>query len=69
MAQELTQVIKKKMEGIVHITGEEKMSMYELAKITTPDIGKITLKDVDVPLSRDMSLSSIRLKPLKLLRT
>lgn len=32
-------------EGIVHIVGSKKMSMYELAKITTPKIKKLTQKE------------------------
>lgn len=63
-------VIDENLTGIVHIHGEEKMSMYELAKITTPDIEPMTLADYSgPPLTRDMSLRSIRLRPFKLKRT
>jgi len=32
-------------EGIIHIVGKDKISMFELAKITTPKVGKLTLKE------------------------
>jgi dTDP-4-dehydrorhamnose reductase len=44
--------------GIVHIVGKERLSMYELAMITTPDVVKTTLEEADLRLCADMSLSS-----------
>jgi dTDP-4-dehydrorhamnose reductase len=70
-ADDLSKAIKKVMEqsltGIVHICGEEKLSMYELAKITTPDIQPMTLAEYSgPPLTQDMSLVSKRIPPFKL---
>lgn len=60
-------VIKKELKGIVHICGEEKMSMYELAKITTPDVQPMSLTEYDgPPLTVDMSLRSKKEKPYKI---
>jgi len=57
----IKEVIGKGMTGIVHIVGNRKMSMYELAKITTPDIKPITLVEYQgTPLTIDMSLNTIR---------
>jgi dTDP-4-dehydrorhamnose reductase len=62
-------VIQQKLTGIVHVRGEEKMSMFKLAKITTPTIKPMTLAEYHgVPLTVDMSLSSVRLKPFKISR-
>jgi len=59
-------VIKKKLTGIVHVCSDKKMSMFELAKVTTPDVQPMTLADYHgVPLTVDMSLSSIRIESFK----
>jgi dTDP-4-dehydrorhamnose reductase len=60
-------VVQQSLTGIVHVRGEERLSMYELAKITTPDIKPMTLADYQgVPLTIDMTLSSVRLRPFKI---
>lgn len=60
-------VISKNLTGIVHVCGDKKISMYELAKITTPAVEPMTLNEyIGPPLTIDMSLSSIRIKPFKM---
>lgn len=60
-------VVRQKLTGIVHVRGEERMSMYELAKITTPNVKPMTLAEYQgVPLTVDMTLSSVRLRPFKI---
>ena len=55
------------MTGIVHICGDTKMSMFDLAKLTTPDIKPMTLADyTGAPLCRDMTLTSKRIAPFKI---
>jgi len=55
------------LEGFVHIVGDKKMSMYELAKITTPDILPMTIKDYSGPnLTMNMSLDTERWKKYKI---
>lgn len=67
LALAIKSVITDNLTGIVHICGEEKMSMFELAKTTTPDIKPMTLTEYDgPPLTVDMSLQSIRIKPFKM---
>ena len=67
VALAVTSVIVKNLTGIVHIYGEEKMSMFELAKMTTPNIKPMNLAEyTGPPLTIDMSLSSIRIKPFKI---
>lgn len=69
VASALKSIVQKKLDGIVHVCGEEKMSMFELAKITTPDIKPMTLSEYHgVPLTVDMSLNSTRIKPFKISR-
>lgn len=65
----IKQVIDQKLTGIVHICGEKKLSMYELARITTPDVKPMTLTEYCGPsLTQDMSLISKRIPPFKLRR-
>ena len=67
LALAIKRVIDQKLTGIVHICGEDKVSMYQLAKITTPDIKPMTLAEYSgPPLTEDMTLSSKRILPFKL---
>jgi dTDP-4-dehydrorhamnose reductase len=67
LARAIKGVISKKINGTVHICGDKKYSMFELAKITTPDIKPITLDEYEGPaLAKDMSLVSNRIKPYSL---
>jgi dTDP-4-dehydrorhamnose reductase len=62
-------VVQQKLDGLVHVCGDRKMSMFELAKITTPNVEPMTLSEYHgVPLTVDMSLSSIRIKTFKISR-
>lgn len=50
-------------QGIIHIVGDKKISMFELAKFTTPNIQPMTMNDYSGPrLTIDMSLNSIHWK-------
>ena len=52
-------VLKENLDGIVHIVGDKKISMFELAQINTPDILPMTLSDYSGPnLTIDMSLDT-----------
>ncbi len=66
LALAIKEVIRKKLAGVVHVTGDKKFSMFELAKLTTPDIKPMTMKEADLPLTQDMTLLSIRIAPFKL---
>jgi len=60
-------VCKKKEKGIIHIVGDKRMSMYELALLAgSKNVGKMTLKEYKGPaLTVDMSLSTKRWKKYK----
>ncbi len=63
VAQGIQDVQKEKLTGIVHIVGDKKISIYELAKMTTPDVQPMTIKDYSGPkLTMDMSLDTERWK-------
>jgi dTDP-4-dehydrorhamnose reductase len=55
----INDIIKENIQGVVHIVGKKKISMFELAQLTTPDIKPMTLEDYSGPnLTIDMSLDS-----------
>lgn len=67
VARAIKDVIEHKLVGIVHICGDKKLSMYELAKISSPNVEKMTLKEYKgVNLPRDMSLITKVWHPYKL---
>jgi dTDP-4-dehydrorhamnose reductase len=60
VAEGIIDVHEEKLEGIVHIVGNKKMSMLDLARITTPKIESMTMEDYSGPqLTKDMSLDTI----------
>jgi dTDP-4-dehydrorhamnose reductase len=59
VAQGILDVHKEQLHDIVHIVGNKKMSMLQLAQITTPEIESMTMKDYSGPLlTIDMSLDT-----------
>jgi len=69
LARAIKTVIDSNSTGMLHVCGEEKLSMFELAKITTPEVKPMTLSEYNgPPLTVDMTLKSIRIKPFKLSR-
>ena len=63
VAQGISDVYNDDLDGIVHIVGDKKISMYELAKLTTPEIEPMTMSDYSGPrLTVDMSLDTKRWK-------
>lgn len=56
-------VLEAGLIGTVHIAGEERMSVLELARKTRPDVGPLSMADyMGPPLTRDMTLGSVRWK-------
>ncbi len=67
VAQGIYDVQTKKITGIVHIVGDKKISMFELAKITTPEIESMTIDDYSgPPVTMDMSLDTERWKKYRI---
>ena len=57
------EVTESDLDGIVHIVGDKKMSVFELAKLTTPDVEPMTMNEYKgPPLTVDMSLDTVRWK-------
>jgi len=69
VARGIDDVIKSKLQGIVHICGNRKLSMLELARITTPDVQPMTMSGYVGPrLTIDMTLDTIRWKKYEISR-
>jgi len=68
VAQGIFDVCKKREKGIIHIVGNKRMSMYELASLAgSKNVGKMTLDEYDgPPVTVDMSLSTKRWKKYKI---
>ena len=67
VAHGIEDVQKEKITGIVHVVGDKKISVYELAKMTTPDVQPMTINDYSGPkLTMDMSLDTERWKKYKI---
>ena len=63
VAEGIRDVQKENFCGIVHIVGDKKISMFDIAKIITPEIKPMTINDYQGPrLTIDMSLDTERWK-------
>ena len=68
VASGIREIFDANIEGTIHIVGDKKLSMYDLAKISTPSIKPMTIDEYQGPsLTMDMSLETERWKkyPLK----
>jgi dTDP-4-dehydrorhamnose reductase len=68
VAKGISEVAEKREKGIIHIVGDRRMSMYELALLAgSKNVGKMTLEDYEgPPVTVDMSLSTKRWKKYKI---
>lgn len=67
VSQGIKDVQKENVTGYVHIVGDKKISMFELAKLTTPEIQPMTISEYSGPrLTMDMSLDTERWKKYKI---
>jgi dTDP-4-dehydrorhamnose reductase len=69
VARAIVWILSQSLIGIVHVCGEKKMSMFQLAKMTAPEVQPMNITDYEgPPLTMDMCLKSIRIKPFKISR-
>ena len=63
VASGIREIFDANIEGTIHIVGDKKLSMYDLAKIHTPSIKPMTIDEYQgPPLTMDMSLDTERWK-------
>jgi dTDP-4-dehydrorhamnose reductase len=59
VAKGIKEILEKDLNGIIHLVGDKKISMFELAKITSPEVKPMTIENYDGPsLTMDMSLDT-----------
>ena len=59
----IKELLESDIFGVIHVVGDKKLSMYDLAKITTPLIEPMTIDDYQGPsLTMDMSLDTEKWK-------
>jgi len=68
VAKGIFDVFEKKEKGIIHIVGDKRINMYELALLSgSKNVGKMSLDDYEgPPVTVDMSLSTNRWKKYKI---
>lgn len=67
VARGINDVMEEKLSGIVHVCGDRKLSMFELARLTTVDVQPMTLNEYNGPkLTIDMTLDTVRWKKYKI---
>jgi dTDP-4-dehydrorhamnose reductase len=67
LALAIKSTLDRNLTGILHVCGEEKLSMFELAKIVTPNIQPMTLAEyTGPPVTVNMTLRSARIEPFKI---
>lgn len=60
-------IVSQNLTGIIHACGEDKISMFELAKMTTLNVKPMTMAEYKgPPPTVDMSLRSVRIASFKL---
>ena len=63
VAEGISEVQRANLQGFVHIVGDKKISIFELAKMTTSEVQPMTIKEYSGPkLTMDMSLDTERWK-------
>ena len=63
VASGIREIFDANIEGTIHIVGDKKLSMYDLAKISTSSIKPMTIDEYQGPsLTMDMSLDTERWK-------
>jgi len=61
VAKKINELTSENKQGLIHIAGDTKMSMFDLAKRTSPEIAPMTMQDTKDPLTIDMTLKSNRI--------
>jgi dTDP-4-dehydrorhamnose reductase len=66
VAKAVSDVIERRLTGVVHIAGDRRMSMFELATLTTPSVRPLSVREMPIPLTVDMTLTSVRISTIPL---
>lgn len=69
VAQGIKEVVDARVCGVLHLCGDRRMSLYDVARLTNPHVEPMTLQTYQgPPLPRDLSLITNRWKTYSLVR-
>ena len=67
VARRLVELVDEDVEGVVHVCGNRRLSMFEFARLSDPDVGPVSLDAyVGPPVTVNMCLASNRIPPIAL---
>ncbi len=67
VAKGIREVVADRKRGVIHIVGDKRLSMFDLAKLAGSDVGEMTLADYHgPPVTVDMSLGTVKWKKYKI---
>jgi len=71
VAEAIVKLHREKQMGVIHVCGDTRKSMFEFAQLSDPNVQPLTLDEYysspfNPPLTRNMCLSSVKMKPIKL---
>lgn len=66
VARAIKDVLAKQLTGVAHIAGDRKLSMLELARMISPAVEPMSMREVTLPLTVDMTLTSKRIARYRL---
>jgi len=66
VAHAIRNLIDTGLRGVIHVTGDKRSSMYELATMISPGVEAMTMADTALPLTVDMSLRTVRISPFQM---
>jgi dTDP-4-dehydrorhamnose reductase len=66
VARALGDLVSRRLTGVVHVAGDRRLSMFDLAALATPSVRPISMREVSLPLTVDMSLASVRIPAFRL---
>jgi dTDP-4-dehydrorhamnose reductase len=70
VAARAVELLDSQQTGLVHICGDRRLSMLEFARLTDDKVGAMSLEEYEGPaVTVNMSLTSVRIRPLKLAET
>jgi len=67
VAQRLVELMRQGREGVLHVCGDRRLSMFDFARLADPDVGPTSLETYDgPPVTVNMCLTSNRIAPVGL---
>jgi dTDP-4-dehydrorhamnose reductase len=66
VAEAIRDATVSRLTGTVHIAGDRRLSMLEMARLTSPAVEPMSVREMSLPLTMDMTLRSVRIGAYRL---